>query len=54
MESTNSTSILVTGGASYIGSHAVYALRDAGRPVAVIDNLSTGFRFSLPEDVPFY
>lgn len=46
--------VLVTGGAGYIGSHAVWALRDAGWPVAVIDNLSTGFRFLLPDDVPLY
>ncbi|GAA4044409.1 UDP-glucose 4-epimerase GalE [Parerythrobacter jejuensis] len=46
--------VLVTGGAGYIGSHAVLALRDAGRKVAVIDNLTTGFRFAVPEDVPFY
>ena len=47
-------SILVTGGAGYIGSHAVLALRDAGWPVAVIDNLTTGFRWAVPEDVAFY
>ena len=46
--------VLVTGGAGYIGSHAVLALRDAGWPVAVIDDLSTGFRFAVPENVPFY
>jgi len=46
--------VLVTGGAGYIGSHAVLALKDAGWPVAVIDNLSTGFRWAVPEDVPFY
>ncbi|MCT2557823.1 UDP-glucose 4-epimerase GalE [Tsuneonella sp. YG55] len=46
--------VLVTGGAGYIGSHAVLALRDAGYPVAVIDNLTTGFRFAVPEDMPFY
>ncbi|MAK98753.1 MAG: UDP-glucose 4-epimerase GalE [Citromicrobium sp.] len=46
--------VLVTGGAGYIGSHAVHALRDAGRSVVVIDNLSTGFRFAVPDDVPFY
>ncbi|GGD59030.1 UDP-glucose 4-epimerase GalE [Erythrobacter arachoides] len=46
--------ILVTGGAGYIGSHAVLALLDGGWPVAVIDNLSTGFRFALPEGVPLY
>lgn len=46
--------VLVTGGAGYIGSHAVLALRDAGWPVAVIDNLVTGFEFAVPSDVPFY
>lgn len=46
--------VLVTGGAGYIGSHAVLALRDGGWPVAVIDDLSTGFRWAVPDDVPFY
>ncbi|WP_285020387.1 UDP-glucose 4-epimerase GalE [Novosphingobium sp. fls2-241-R2A-195] len=46
--------VLVTGGAGYIGSHAVLALKDAGWSVAVIDNLVTGFRFAIPEDVAFY
>ena len=46
--------VLVTGGAGYIGSHAVLALRDAGFAVAVIDNLVTGFRWAVPEGVPFY
>ena len=46
--------ILVTGGAGYIGSHAVLALRDAGWPVAVIDNLVTGFRWAVPDDVAFH
>lgn len=46
--------VLVTGGAGYIGSHAVLALRDAGWSVAVIDNLVTGFRFAVPDGVPFY
>jgi UDP-glucose 4-epimerase len=45
--------VLVTGGAGYIGSHAVLALRDAGWPVVVIDNLVTGFRWAVPECVPF-
>ncbi len=45
--------ILVTGGAGYIGSHMVHELVDAGEPVAVLDNLSTGFRFLLPSQVPF-
>ena len=40
--------VLVTGGAGYIGSHAVLALRDAGWPVAVIDDLSNGTRAVVP------
>ena len=46
--------VLVTGGAGYIGSHAVLALRDAGWPVSVIDNLSTGFEFAIPHGVTLY
>ena len=45
--------ILVTGGAGYIGSHMVHELFDAGEPVVVLDNLSTGFRFLIPGSVPF-
>ena len=45
--------VLVTGGAGYIGSHAVLALRDAGWPVVVLDNLVTGFRWAVPDDVAF-
>jgi len=44
--------ILVTGGAGYIGSHMVHALVDAGEDVVVLDNLSTGFRFLIPPAVP--
>ena len=50
----NRVPVLVTGGAGYIGSHAVLALKDAGWQVAVIDNLSTGFRFAVPDGVPLY
>jgi UDP-glucose 4-epimerase len=46
--------VLVTGGAGYIGSHAVLALVDRGWPVCVVDNLTTGFRFAIPEGVPLY
>src|SRR6476469_7268236 len=46
--------VLVTGGAGYIGSHAVLALKDAGWKVAVIDDLSTGRRDLVPDDVPFF
>jgi len=45
--------ILVTGGAGYIGSHMVHELVDAGEPVVVLDNLSTGFRYLIPASVPF-
>ena len=44
--------VLVTGGAGYIGSHVVHALRDAGWPVVVVDDLSTGRRAAVPEAVP--
>ena len=45
--------MLVTGGAGYIGSHAVLALLDAGWPVVVIDNLVTGFDWAVPEGAVF-
>jgi UDP-glucose 4-epimerase len=44
--------ILVTGGAGYIGSHTVLALREAGEQVVVLDNLATGFAVFVPEGVP--
>src|SRR6476646_2801574 len=50
----NKVPVLVTGGAGYIGSHAVLALRDAGWPVAVIDALSNGTRGVVPDEVPFF
>ncbi|HEX7009734.1 MAG TPA: UDP-glucose 4-epimerase GalE [Phycisphaeraceae bacterium] len=45
--------VLVTGGAGYIGSHAVQRLRQAGHRVVVLDNLSRGHREAVPADVPF-
>ncbi len=44
--------ILVTGGAGYIGSHAVLALIERGEHVVVLDDLSTGSRERVPADVP--
>jgi UDP-glucose 4-epimerase len=44
--------ILVTGGAGYIGSHMVHALVDAGEGVVVLDNLSTGFDWAVAKGVP--
>lgn len=44
--------VLVTGGAGYIGSHAVKTLLAAGHEVVVVDNLSRGFRAAVAPDVP--
>src|SRR6201996_3599867 len=44
--------VLVTGGAGYIGSHMVLALVEAGESVVVVDNLSTGFAHMLPDGLP--
>jgi UDP-glucose 4-epimerase len=44
--------ILVTGGAGYIGSHMVYTLVAAGERVVVLDNLSTGFDWAVAQGVP--
>jgi UDP-glucose 4-epimerase len=43
--------VLVTGGAGYIGSHMVYELIDAGERVVVLDNLSTGFDWAVAKGV---
>ena len=50
---TDAFPVLITGGAGYIGSHAVLAFREAGAPVVVLDDLSTGRRERVPEDVIF-
>ncbi|MCL1950806.1 MAG: UDP-glucose 4-epimerase GalE [Turicibacter sp.] len=46
--------ILVTGGAGYIGSHAVYALIEQGHEVAVVDNLVTGHRQDVHPKAKFF
>lgn len=43
--------VLVTGGAGYIGSHCIEALRNAGFRPVVLDDLSTGFQASIPSGV---
>ena len=45
--------VMVTGGAGYIGSHAVRGLLAAGHHVVVLDNLSRGHREAVPRHVPF-
>jgi UDP-glucose 4-epimerase len=45
--------VLVTGGAGYIGSHAVKRLLAAGHTVVVLDNLGRGHKEALPPKVPF-
>lgn len=46
-------SVLVTGGAGYIGSHMALGLLDAGEKVVVLDNLSTGVRALVPSGATF-
>lgn len=46
--------VLVTGGAGYIGSHAVKWLAEAGHRPIVVDNLSRGHRTAVPKDVRFF
>jgi UDP-glucose 4-epimerase len=43
--------VLVTGGAGYIGGHMVLGLLDAGEKVVVLDNLSTGYAWAVPQGV---
>ena len=44
---------LVTGGAGYIGAHVVRAFRDQDLPAVALDDLSSGRREFVPDDVPF-
>ena len=47
-------SILVLGGAGYIGSHTVYELINIGKSVVIVDNLSTGHTKSIHPSAKFY
>jgi UDP-glucose 4-epimerase len=49
-----SNSVLVTGGAGYIGSHVILELQTGGYQPVVLDDLSTGVRAAIPASVPFY
>jgi UDP-glucose 4-epimerase len=51
LQQVENMTVLVTGGAGYIGSHMVHALVDAGERVVVLDNLTTGFPWAVPEGV---
>lgn len=46
--------VLVTGGAGYIGSHALHHLRDHDITPVVIDNFVTGVKAAIPEGTPLY
>jgi UDP-glucose 4-epimerase len=45
--------VLITGGAGFIGSHMALELLDAGEDVVILDNLSTGLRQVVPPDAKF-
>lgn len=51
--SSEKRKVLVVGGAGYIGSHVVKALRDTGKSPVVFDNLSSGLRENLLSEIPF-
>jgi len=46
--------VLVTGGAGFIGSHTALALCERGEQVVVLDNLSTGFEWAVPEGAKLF
>jgi UDP-glucose 4-epimerase len=46
--------VLVTGGAGYIGSHMALELLDRGEKVVILDNLSTGFEWLVPAEIPLF
>jgi UDP-glucose 4-epimerase len=51
---SNGQTVVVTGGAGYIGSHTVHQLTEQGYEVVVVDNLSTGHKWAVPHDVTLY
>ena len=51
--SSEKQGVLVVGGAGYIGSHVVKALRDAGKSPVVFDNMSSGLQENLLPGIPF-
>ena len=46
--------ILVLGGAGYIGSHFVLEASKKGNDITVFDDLSSGFKSNLNDNIPFY
>lgn len=50
---TSSSTVVVTGGAGFIGSHVCEAYRDSGWQVIALDNLSSGKRINIPDGVEF-
>jgi UDP-glucose 4-epimerase len=54
MESTDASTILVTGGAGYIGSITAQILLEHGHAVRVVDDLSTGHRDAVPAEAEFF
>ncbi|MFI0845982.1 UDP-glucose 4-epimerase GalE [Mesorhizobium sp. IMUNJ 23232] len=46
--------VLISGGAGYIGSHMVLSMLDKSEQTVVLDDLSTGFRSAVPAEIPFY
>jgi len=52
--SAHPLTVLVTGGAGYIGSHTTHQLLAAGHRVSVIDTLYSGHRWAIPDEVDFH
>ncbi|MES2767738.1 MAG: UDP-glucose 4-epimerase GalE [Bdellovibrionota bacterium] len=54
MSNSSKSTVLLTGGAGYIGSHTAKFLIDKNYQVIVIDNLSTGYKWAVPSEAKFY